>query len=695
MKIILTYPAWYILLCLLIGAAYSGLLYFREKQLPDASVWLKRAIASARFLVVALIAFLLLQPLVKSENRRVEKPVIAIAQDNSESLLIAPDSSFYKTEYLTRLNELKEKLSEKYEVKTYTIGASVREGLQVDFKDQTTDLGALFGELFTRYYNRNLGAVILASDGIFNRGASPLYGAKRLKDVPVFSIAMGDTTVRKDLIIADVAYNRLAYLGNDFPVNVMLDARKCAGHTVDVRIMKGNDLLTSKKTIISSENFSIEIPFTLEARQSGIQRYRIECTVLDDELSTVNNVRDIYIEVLNSKQKILLLANSPHPDIHAITSAVSDHKNYEVSTALFSDFKEQVNAYSLIILHQLPSLTHNAKNITDQASAAGVPVLYILGTQSGIPAFNALSTGLSIQNFRNGNTSTQASFNPGFSLFSMDEKSGRQFQKFPPLQIPFGDWKISQAVNSLFFQKIGSVETQMPLIMFNKESRQKNGIIAGEGIWRWKMQDFAQNGNNDLFNQLFQKSVQYLASRENKSFFRVFSQHEFNESDEIVLTAELYNQSYELVNEPEVELLLTNEENKEFRYIFSRNNSSYRLNAGRLEPGTYTYVARTTFNTTAYEAKGQFTVSPVVIELTQSVANFQLLQSLAYQTKGEVVGPRDLDRLAEMIFNKEEIVEVVYPERRFNDLLNFKWIFFLFLFLLSFEWFIRKWSGAY
>lgn len=695
MKILLTYPAWYILLCLVAGALYAGLLYYRETRFEELSKIWKRILAVSRFLVVSIIAFFLLQPLVKTENRRVEKPVVVIAQDNSSSILQNSDSSFYSTEYLSSIQQLQKDLSDEYDVRTYTIGESVREGLNIDFKDRTTDLGTLFDELFTRYYNRNLGAVILASDGIYNHGSSPVYSAQRLKGVPVFTIALGDTTVRKDVLIGEVEYNRLAYLGNDFPVNVIVDAKKCKGSEIDVKISQNGQALKSQRVSIADDHFSKSIPFLLEARKTGMQHFRIETTILENEVSTQNNVRDIYIEVLDSRQKILLLAAAPHPDIAAISSAITSNKNYEVVSKTVSEFTENVNTYDLIILHQIPSITNPSKTIIDQAKTAKVPLVFVLGSQSSIPLFNTLETGLQIQNFRNGTTNASAVFNTGFTLFSMDEKSGRNFQRFPPLQIPFGDWKSSVAMNTLFFQKIGTVETRIPLVMYNSERDQKIGIIGGEGIWRWKMQEFAMNGNSNSFNDFIQKSVQFLASRINKSYFRVNAENRYEENQSIIVSAELYNQSYELINDAEVEFILLREDKKDFRYQFSRSASAYRLDLGRLLPGQYSYTANTTSNGKKYSVNGQFTVTPVMAEFTRTTADHQLLRHLSFVTKGEMVNSRDVAKLKSMLQQSEDIVEVVYPERRFDDLLHFRSLFFLIVFLLAMEWFIRKWLGAY
>ncbi|MFN3342369.1 MAG: hypothetical protein ACK40M_06715, partial [Flavobacteriales bacterium] len=119
MKIILSYPLWYIVFCLLAGGLYAAILYFREKQLSELRPWLKTLIATTRFVVISLLSFFLLQPLIRTEKRRVEKPLIVIAQDNSGSVIIGKDSSFYKGVYLAEIDRLKSKLEENYDVRSY------------------------------------------------------------------------------------------------------------------------------------------------------------------------------------------------------------------------------------------------------------------------------------------------------------------------------------------------------------------------------------------------------------------------------------------------------------------------------------------------------------------------------------------------------------------------------------------------
>ena len=90
-----------------------------------------------------------------------------MAQDNSSSILAQTDSNYLKQEYASRLNELVAKLEEKYDVKSFLFGEKINEGTLPDYKDKTTDFEQLLNELQNRYVNRNLGAVVIATDAGF------------------------------------------------------------------------------------------------------------------------------------------------------------------------------------------------------------------------------------------------------------------------------------------------------------------------------------------------------------------------------------------------------------------------------------------------------------------------------------------------------------------------------------------------
>jgi hypothetical protein len=232
-------------------------------------------------------------------------------------------------------------------------------------------------------------------------------------------------------------------------------------------------------------------------------------------------------------------------------------------------------------------------------------------------------------------------------------------------------------------------------MLFNQIGDNKIGVIAAEGIWRWKLQDFQDHGNNDMFNELIDKTVQYLSVKRDKSQFRIVCKSNFQENQPIEIEAEVYNESYELINTPDVNLDIENEQGRKYPFTFSRTSNAYRLNAGFLPPGEYKYQSRTKVGDKVLTQNGAFSISPLVLEATNTTADHQLLFNLAQKHNGEMIYPGELSGLAAKIIKREDIKPVIYNPQKLADLISLKWIFFVLLFLLSAEWLMRKRNGSY
>jgi hypothetical protein len=703
-KVVTEVPFGFIVFCLLAGLGYAFLLYYRERRFSDANPWVKRGMAVLRFLSVTCIAFLLLNPLLKTVFREVEKPVVVIAQDNSESILINKDSTFYRTAYKQKLAKLAEKLSDKFDVRMYTFGDKLKEitlpasadaaaGGGIDFRDKETDMTSFFEEMETRFSNRNLGAVIIASDGLYNKGLNPVFSSAHLK-APFFTIALGDTAIKKDLLVSKVINNRLAYLGNKFPVEVVVDARRCKGESTMLTVTKGESTVFSQKIEINSAAFNATIPFQLDAREPGLQHYRIRLSALPGELSLVNNVQDLFIEVLDGREKILILSDAPHPDIAALKQSIETNENYQVEAFPVKEFDKKVNGYNLIILDQLPSLNVTSKAVTD-ALNSDVPLLFIVGTQTNTRVFNTFQTGLQINGSGQRFNEPQPVLDEHFPLFTLSEAARAYISRLPALQTPFGTYKASNSCVPLLYQEIGIVKTKDPLMLFNLVGEKKIGIIAGEGIWRWRLQDFEDHGTHEIFNELINKTVQYLSVKQDKSQFRISCKNNFRENQALEMEAEVYNESYELINTPEVNIEIRNSEGRKFPFTFNKTSNAYRLSAGMFPPGEYTYSAHTKVGDKPMIQNGEFSISSLVLEAVNTTADHQLMYKLAQKHQGMMSYPSQMDELAAKILEREDIRPVIYNPRKLVDFVELKWVFFLLLFLLSAEWFMRKRNGAY
>jgi hypothetical protein len=677
----------------LLGVGYALILYYKESG-SEFSVTLKWILAVIRTIVIALLAFLLLDPLIKSTTRYTEKPVIIFAQDNSKSIITNSDSIYYKKEYLETVDELVDEISKSYPVDRYTFGETFDQKSSVDFSEKLTDISGLFSDLNTKYSHRNVGALIIATDGIFNRGINPLYSSDKF-DFPIYTVALGDTAVQRDVILSKVNYNRLAYLGNKFPLEVIILANKCINQSVQLTVSKKDTVLFRKKVIISSENYSETVEMLLDANYSGLQRYRIAISNIENEISTQNNYQDIFIDVLEGKQKILLLANSPHPDISALKQAVESNKNYEIDDFIIDDFDKDVREYNLIVLHGLPSLENQVGNILAIADEQKIPLLYIISKQTSLSIFNKRNAGVTFRYDKIIYNEAQPGFNTKFTLFRLSENTLKTISDFPPLISPYGNINLQPSGQVLFFQQIGSVSTVEPLLLLNESQDLKSGCIIGSGIWKWRLTNFAKEGNHDAFSEIINKIIQFLSVKVDRSFFRVYCKNNFLENEDVEFDAELYNDNYELINDPEVSITLTDSKGNKYPFIFNKTEKKYFLNAGKLPVDNYSFSARVNRGDKLLTDNGEFTVSSLSIEEVNTVANHNLLYNLASSRNGKMVLPQDINELIRIIDEREDIKPVIYTQKKFNEILNFPYVLILLIVILSMEWFIRKRAGAY
>ena len=692
------YPSWYLVFCVLLGLVYAGILYFRNRTFRDQSPWLNIGLGLLRFLAVALIAMLLLDPILRFLQTETKKPIVVIAQDVSESVGSAL-SGDARQQYRADLGTLTEALNKNYEVATYSFGSEFREGLDTAFSDKSSNLSEALRGIYDLYSNQNLGAVILATDGIFNEGSNPIYSRSKL-NAPVYTVALGDTIPKRDAVLKRVFHNRIAYLGDQFVVQVDIGARNCKGTSPAVTIyqVQANQVqsLQQKQLSIDNDNFFQTIEFTLNANASGVQRYRIQLGAVPGEASTANNVREFYIDVLDSRQKILLLANSPHPDLSALKSSILRNKNYSVDIAYIKDLQVKPENYDLVVFHQLPGRTQDISRILDQLNSRKVSRLFIGGTLTQYQRLNREQSQLEVTTSGTSNNDVQALFNPGFSLFTISEELRKQLPQFAPLVAPFGDFKAAPSSQILLFQRIGRVETQYPLLVLGEENGIKTGVLAAEGLWKWRLFDYLQHENHDLFDELTGKLIQYLSLKEDKRRFRITpSKTIFSETDAVVFDAELYNESFELINDPDVLITITDEENRQYNYTFDKSEKTYTLNAGILPPGSYQYRGQVSQGGEPLTFDGRFSVQPVQLELYETTANHGLLRLLSREYGGELRYADQLTQIPQELAQLSNLKPVIYQSTRTQTVLHFRWIFALLAFLLFLEWFLRRYFGAY
>ncbi|QQL50510.1 hypothetical protein [Mucilaginibacter ginkgonis] len=677
---------WWVLLCLLAGALYAWLMY----RLPVVfNNRLRYALTAFRFLAVTLIALLLLSPIIKSTNYQPQKPLVLVAVDNSASIQKFNPPSVNLKQVVNDMGQLKQALGDKYDVREFHFGKDLQPGLPANFTAKQTDIAGALHQLNDGFANQNIGAIVLATDGLYNEGTDPAYEAKNIKS-GIYTIGLGDTTTRRDLFITNVNYNKTALLENDFEVEVSVGAYLGKGETMHLTVAEDGKPVLSKEILVNNNNFQKTVSLKLHADEKGLHKFTFSIAPAKNEASLQNNTETIYVEVIDARQKVLLVYNGPHPDIGTLTHAIEANRNFEVKSVKLADLVAAKTAnYNLVILYQITDF-----NQTLQALTAGTSTWVIGGAQTDPGAFNREQRLLQLIITRVDNQEVFALPQTGFSAFTLSDSTLRKIAQMPPLIAMFGNYNAIGNAAVLFKQKIGSIGTNYPLMVFGDDRGRRTAVLAGEGLWRWHLAEYETFGTHSALEELVSQTVMYLTANASRQRFRAYAaKNIFNEGEHVLLNAELYNEALALTNAPDVKLDLKNSNGKNYSFQFSRNGQSYQLDAGDLPAGDYSYTAATQLGKETFKASGQLSVKAIGLEAKQSRADHNLLYNIAKSSGGQLLQPNEIGKLADLIRKNDNIKTILNEDKHYSEPIDLKWVFAIILLLLSAEWFLRKREG--
>ncbi len=681
---------WLIVLGIFLGLAYAALLYHRARK-----PWSKNMnyfLAAVRFVLVSLLTLLLFGPLIRQIKNTSEPPSVVFAWDNSQSVSEVEDS-LGLLQFFEKTTSFEQALKEKgYTVENRSFNGVEDVLTNVRFDANSSDINELLQQIQNDYESRNLASVVLFSDGLYNLGINPSY---RPFNFTINTVGMGDTVQQADINLNTVLYNKIAYQGNKFPVVAEIFSHNFQGAEMEVRVSHKGAVLESKKISVQKSNQFDRVEFFIEAKSSGMQRYKVEVAPLEGEFTLVNNSKDVFIDIIDGKEKILLVADAPHPDIKAIRSALEKNDNYEVVLYIKGINEYKPEKYDVVIWHQVPDKRQKYRELLDRAEREKTPSFFIYGSQSNPNLFNQKNGGTRIQFINRQSDEVLPVFNEDFATFKFNPEYAGILNDYPPIVVPFANFSVDPKADVLLYQKVGKINTRKPLLITHSNDNWKRAILLGEGSWRWRLHEYTENKNHNAFDDMVSKVIQYLSTKEDRRKFKTYPvKNEFLNSEPVVFETEVYNDIYEQTYGHKVQLKITNEANESrgYTYVTSENNSRYRITG--LENGIYTYEATCMLNDTEVASNGVFTVKELQIEKTKLTADHNLLRNLANNNDGTFHRMDEMDDL-ENIMMDEELSARIYSSENFLSIINMKWGFFLLLLLITLEWFLRKYHGSY
>lgn len=690
-NIILESNPAFILLCVLVAVGYAYVLYTTKHPWSGS---LNKILFAGRTILVFLLAFLLLGPIIRQINNLYEKPVFVILQDNSVSVKETTDS-------LSRNNLAKELTALKNSLNSngYEAFQSDLSGEDVDvitYTEPVSDLQGALRKISNRYEGQSVAGVLLVSDGIYNSGLSPLYTAYSF---PVYSLGVGDTAQRQDISIKDLVYNKIAYQGNQFPIRAEVLVKGFPNQNVTISLIKSGKVI-ERQTKNSGTDQLLPIEFKVAATEQGLQRLDVQVEVLSQEKNVRNNKSTAFIDVVEGKKKILVVANAPHPDIKALRAIIDKNSNYELLLHIPGvEETEPKNLQpanvDLAIFHQSPDKRGRTRDLFQRFSASNTSMFIVVGQQTDLAALTEGKIPLKFEQLPRQYDDVMPVVNPTFPYFLLSPEANSVFSGFPPVWVPFGRMQVPASAVTLLSQRVGSIATDKSLLWLDIPDNHKIGIMLGEGFWQWRLEEYSKNENTEAFDEVFGKLIQYLSTTDDKSRFKSYPlEQQFSDTEAVVFESQVYNEIYEPVYGNRIDIEITDDAGKKYKYNYVVSPGNARYQVGGLKEGIYKYTSSTRINGKDEKVRGQFLVTAQQAELQNLTADFEMLRKLSRATGGKFYKASQTEQLKADLTRKEAS-SVIHSEEKFDNLLNLKWVFFLLLALVSAEWFLRKFYGGY
>jgi len=255
--------------------------------------------------------------------------------------------------------------------------------------------------------------------------------------------------------------------------------------------------------------------------------------------------------------------------------------------------------------------------------------------------------------------------------------------------MPFSNVSITNLSDVLLYKKIGSLNTQQPILFFI-EDEYKLGYLLAEGLWRWRLNDTYLNNNNDLFNQFIGKMIQYLLLDEEKSRIHINYQPIQSSHERVVFEAELYNKNFELTNSHDISMKLIDSLGNHYDYQFHPDQNKYLLDVGLLSSGSYDFIAESNISNDLLSATGNIVVSDFSLENNSLVANHTLLSDLSFKYNGSIYSINNLPDLLIEIIESSDFKPKTYINYYYQPLIHFQLLLILILSSLFLEWLLRR-----
>jgi uncharacterized membrane protein len=703
-------------------------------------------LASLRTALIALVAFMLLKPVVVVSSVVPRSSYIALAIDDSLSmkLLDTPDRST-RLEYAKRMllapgsgkNSFLANLDDKFKTNLYGFSGDVTsavDGSTLFGEGRTTDVAGALDEISKRSSGMPLSAIVLVTDGAANvsRDLSATLRELRARDVPVFTVGVGDTTRPLDAELTRMNLPRRVLVGSRANIEAFVRLSGYGATKVLMSVREdGRAIKTEEFNLRGNDTQAVNLEIT--PSNPGFRRYTVEITPLDGEVTIENNKQDALVEVIEGPMRILHVEGEPRWELGKIRESLSlAEKNLTIASLqrtgenkfyrqgiggdqeLVSGFpktEDELFAYDGLVLGSVEASFFTAdqlRNIEAFVARRGGGLLALGGRLSfdGGRFKGTLIDDLLPLALEGRTVDVAESYAPVYKpqltgagqehpITRLNEDravSQKTWNDLPPISISEVLKTVKPGASVLLEAKRGGASSPaVPLLVQQRYGRGQTLAFTATDTWRWRMRmDSKSNAHETFWRQM----LRYLVSSTPKQIEVGAEQDVYVMDDTVRVVADVRDKHYNSVNDARATARITKPSGAtldvplKFTSINDANVYTGEFKADELGQHGIELLANSP-STGQVDVKSNVLISDLNREFYSAAQNSDLLKRIAAETGGKYYQLSDLQSLLDDLTYRK----TPYSETLTKDLWDMPINFFLIVGLLSAEWFLRKREG--
>lgn len=324
-----------------------GLSMWNARRIPS---WRDRGILLfLRLVIVGILLFAFFQPALLEERRARSTNVVLLLADDSASMALPQDDttrSRMLVDFVSGNEALWRDLEQSNIIESYVFGDSVEAtkwrdmGSALQGRGTHTNILETLEELRDRYRNRDIGGILLLSDGIDNGRLGRLSGGGNRLDsssrrllqsfrAPIYTFGLDSASIQ-DVSVKELRYSPFAFKRNLTTLEAVIEVHGYDSGSIEVELLEEGRLVRSVTYEIEPGLTQYTASFEFTPVELGHRVYSVRAKPFPNEVTIENNERHAVIRINRDKIRVLQIAGHPSWDVRFLRNHLRRTPNIQL-----------------------------------------------------------------------------------------------------------------------------------------------------------------------------------------------------------------------------------------------------------------------------------------------------------------------------------------------------------------------------